>query len=357
MSAEVSLRHLVKQFGGVTAVNDVSIEVAAGESLVILGPSGSGKSTLLRIVAGLEALDSGDVLIGGKPQQNLPPHERDVAIVFQHFALYPHMSALENITLGLRHGLGLDRAAARQRGLEFAKRMDIEDLLDRKPRQMSGGQRQRVALARALARQARLVLLDEPLSGLDAQLHIALRQEIADLMRTTGATSIHVTHDQSDAMALADRIAVINKGCFEQIGTPDEIYNEPATVFVAGFIGSPPMNLLPGTAVDGGYRTIFGDVEERTTAREVRVGVRPEHVRIDSTGRYHATAIVHTTIFEGSTRILEVTVGDVRLAVRTDQSVRVRRGDSVSLSFGDEDAQLFDAETGRRIERSLSRVR
>jgi ABC-type sugar transport system ATPase subunit len=357
MTAEVSLRQLVKRFDGVTAVDDISIEVATGESLVILGPSGSGKSTLLRIVAGLEALDSGDVLIGGKPQQNLPPHERDVAIVFQHFALYPHMNALENITLGLRHGLGLDRATARERGLEFARRMDIEGLLERKPRQMSGGQRQRVALARALARKARLVLLDEPLSGLDAQLHIALRQEIADLMRTTMATSIHVTHDQSDAMALADRIAVINRGRIEQIATPDEIYNEPATAFVAGFIGSPPMNLFPGTAVDGGYRTIFGDIGERTTAREVRVGVRPEHVRTDGTGRYQATAIVHTTIFEGSTRILEVTVSDVPLAIRTDQSVRARRGDSILLSFGDEDAQLFDGETGRRIERSFSNVR
>ena len=351
MSAEVSLRHLSKRFGDVTAIGDIHLDVAAGESLVVLGPSGSGKSTLLRIVAGLDSLDTGEVVIGGTPQQDLPPHRRDVAIVFQHFALYPHLSALENITLGLRHGLRLTREEARARAIDLARRMGIGELLSRKPRQMSGGQRQRVALARALARNARVVLLDEPLSGLDAQLHVALRQEIADLMRATGATSIHVTHDQSDAMALADRIAVIRAGRIEQIGTPEEIYHDPATSFVAGFIGSPPMNLFDGERRDGGYRTVFGVIASPPASRSVLVGVRPERLRLREAADYRATGLVHTVLFEGETQVLEITVDGVPAAVRTDRGVSVHRGESVSIGFNASDILLFDAETGARLPR------
>ncbi len=270
--AQVSLRGIRKSFGSVTALDGVDLEITDGENLAVLGPSGSGKSTLLRIVAGLEDADSGTVEFDGVDQASVPPHRRDAAIVFQHFALYPHLSALENITLGLRHGLGLPKREAEARARDLAARMQIEELLDRKPKQMSGGQRQRVALARALARRSSIVLLDEPLSGLDAQLHATLRLEIASMLRAVGATGINVTHDQMDAMAMADRIAVIHHGRIEQIGTPDELYATPQTLFVASFIGSPPMSLLE---VDEAGASSFDDLPLRS-ARPITLGVRAE---------------------------------------------------------------------------------
>ncbi len=240
----INIAGVRKCFGPVAALDGVHLDIAEGEHLAVLGPSGSGKSTLLRVIAGLETPDAGSVTFNGQLQNGIPPHLRDSAIVFQHFALYPHLSSLDNITLGLRHGLGLSKATAERRAREVAARMHVEHLLDRKPKAMSGGQRQRIALARALARQSGIVLLDEPLSGLDAQLHAVLRLEIAALLRSVGATAVNVTHDQLDAMAMADRIAVIRDGVIEQMGTPDELYTTPETLFVAGFIGSPPMNLF-----------------------------------------------------------------------------------------------------------------
>ncbi len=224
--AAVGVHGVSKRFGPVQALNGIDLQVADGENVAVLGPSGSGKSTLLRVIAGLEQADAGQVMLGGVDQARIPVHRRDVAIVFQHFALYPHLSCLDNITLGLRYGLKLSRAEAEQRARETAG-LRVEHLLDRKPRDMSGGQRQRIALARALARQSSVVLLDEPLSGLDAQLHSALRVEIATLLRLTGATGINVTHDQHDAMATADRVAVLDDGRIAQIGTPDELYAAP----------------------------------------------------------------------------------------------------------------------------------
>lgn len=272
--SEVVLSNISKTFGkSVQALSDINIHVESGENLAILGPSGSGKSTLLRIIAGLETADTGEVLFGGKSQHGIEPENRDVSIVFQSYALYPHLSNRENITLGLRHGKKLSRTVADQRADQVATILQVDHLLDRKPKQLSGGQRQRIALARALARQSSIVLLDEPLSGLDAQLHATLRVEISALLQSVGATGINVTHDQSDAMAMADRIAVLNNGRIEQLGTPDELYRVPETLFVASFVGTPSMNLFELE----NRQSVFG-THRYAGDGEITIGVRPERL-------------------------------------------------------------------------------
>ena len=275
----IRISGISKTFGDVTALQDIDLEVESGENIAVLGPSGSGKSTLLRVLSGLEQVDTGEILFDGRLQNHIPPEKRDVAIVFQSYALYPHLSCRENITLGLRHGKKLSKADADERAQDIATRMQVEHLLDRKPRAMSGGQRQRIALARALARRSSIVLLDEPLSGLDAQLHAKLRVEIAGLLQSVGATGVNVTHDQADAMAMASRIAVINKGRIEQFGTPDELYRRPQTLFVAGFVGTPPMNLFP---VDpASHHSEFGELR-LGDEQDVTIGVRPERFHLST---------------------------------------------------------------------------
>ncbi|WP_230203231.1 ABC transporter ATP-binding protein [Parafrankia discariae] len=267
-----------RDFGSVQALAGVDLAVEAGEIVALLGPSGSGKSTLLRILAGLDAPTSGDLLFDGGSQLGVPPHRRDVSMVFQHFALYPHLSATDNLVLALRYGRGMSKAAARERATETLRMLGIADLARRRPAQMSGGQRQRVAIGRALATRARVVLLDEPMSGLDAKLRVELRVEIVGLLRQLGTTAVFVTHDQAEAMAVGDRVAVMNRGAIEQIGTPDEIYDLPATRFVATFVGSPPMNVFEGTWADGVLRG--PGFSAPAPAAAVAVGVRPEHLRL-----------------------------------------------------------------------------
>lgn len=345
----VRLENLRRSFGGVTALDGIDLDIHDGENIAILGPSGSGKSTLLRIIAGLDSADSGDVLFDGVPQRDTPPHLRDAAIVFQHFALYPHLSALENITLGLRHGLGLSRRDAELRAREIASRMQVEHLLERKPKQMSGGQRQRIALARALARRSGIVLLDEPLSGLDAQLHAVLRLEIASLLRRAGATGINVTHDQMDAMAMADRIAVLNKGRIEQLGTPDELYAAPATLFVASFIGSPPMNLLP---MDDEGRSSFGDAGLRTLA-PTTFGVRAEDlepVAPGTGGALTVTGVVGLIEPAGRDRVVQMlTEAGDNVAFRCDAGASPRPGDLVTVATRPERVHVYDTTSGLRV--------
>jgi ABC-type sugar transport system ATPase subunit len=261
--SSVAFHEVSKRYGTVEAVRSLSLEVADGELMVLVGPSGSGKTTALRMLAGLEAVDGGQIEIDGRAVQGVPPRERDVAMVFQDYALYPQMSVRDNMAFGLRRRK-LDRAEIVQRVTETCRTLGLDELLDRRPRELSGGQQQRVALGRALVRRPRVLLMDEPLSNLDAQLRVQARAEIRRLQHEVGTTTVYVTHDQVEALTLGDRIAVMNAGALEQVGTPEQLYDEPANVFVGGFIGSPPMSFLPW---DGGL-----------------LGVRPEHVRLWSEG-------------------------------------------------------------------------
>jgi len=278
----IEFDHVSRTFGKkVRALDNVSLAVEPGEIVALLGPSGSGKSTLLRICAGLETPSSGDLRFDGVSQLGVEPHRRRVSMVFQNFALYPHLTALENLVLPLRNGQGLSRSDARARALATLRSLRIDDLADRRPAQMSGGQKQRVAIGRALATEARVVLLDEPMSGLDAKLRVELRVDIVARLRELGSTALFVTHDQAEAMAVGDRIAVVRAGGIDQVGTPDEIYDRPATRFVASFVGGPPMNIRPGTWRGGQLRGVDGDDFTVPAPRgAAAVGVRPEHLTV-----------------------------------------------------------------------------
>ncbi|WP_131787081.1 ABC transporter ATP-binding protein [Protofrankia symbiont of Coriaria ruscifolia] len=344
----IEISALRKNFDNVRALDDIDLDVADGESLVVLGPSGSGKSTLLRVIAGLEHPDAGQVRINGADQHGLPAHRRDVAIVFQHFALYPHLSALRNITLGLRHGLKLPAAEADARARDVAARLEITELLHRQPRQMSGGQRQRVALARVLARQAGIVLLDEPMSGLDAQLRQALRVEISEVLRAAGSTTLHVTHDQLDAMAMADRIAVLRDGRIEQLGTPDELYHHPATQFVATFLGTPAMNLFPATRGTDGYHTPFGHFAP-TSHDRLTLGIRPENLQLTTDAPLTTEATVTLVESTGDSRIVHLQRTDNRFTLRCSNNTAVHAGDTVTLGCRPTDVLVFTGSEGRTI--------
>lgn len=339
---------LHKSFGPVPALRGIDLDVQPGEHMALLGPSGSGKSTLLRVLAGLEPPDQGDVKFDGRSQLGIEPHRRDLALVFQQYALYPHLTALGNITLGLRHGLRLSRRPAEERARDVAHRLGIEDLLDRQPRAMSGGQRQRVSLARALARQAGVVLLDEPMSGLDAQLRLTLRIEVGQQLKATGATVVHVTHDQSDAMASADRVAVIDHGEIQQVGAAEELYARPATRFVGCFLGTPPMNLIDlmsRPANPGG--SPFGRHRINPEQDGAWLGIRPEHLTIGDACAWRTRGRVVSVELAGPDRIVHVLVdGDV-LAVRTHQQAPAL-GTIVPVSCQPSDVHLFSGPGGLR---------
>src|SRR5437764_8843681 len=278
--ARVQFDHVYKRFNKVEVVHDISLDILDKEFLVLVGPSGCGKSTLLRMVAGLEDLSEGEILIGGDVVNGVAPKDRDIAMVFQNYALYPHKTVLQNLAFGLRQHK-VPNAEIAERVREVSSLLNLDELLDRKPAQLSGGQRQRVAMGRALARSPRVYLLDEPLSNLDAQLRTQLRADLKQLHQRFATTTIYVTHDQVEAMTLGDRIAVMSEGKLLQLGTPQEIYRRPANVFVAGFIGSPPMNLLSASAVGG--RVDAGDLvleAPGAPSGELVIGVRPEALRL-----------------------------------------------------------------------------
>ncbi|MHA6627131.1 ABC transporter ATP-binding protein [Pseudonocardia sichuanensis] len=352
--------------GPVTAVDRVWIDVADGEFLVLLGPSGCGKSTLLRMVAGLTAPSAGRILLDGRDITTTPPRDRDLAMVFQSYALYPHLSVGRNIGFPLRTR-GRRRADIDARVAEVAAVLGLEGLLDRRPRALSGGQRQRVALARALVRDPGAFLLDEPLSNLDATLRTATRAELGDLHRRLGSTFLYVTHDQVEAMSMATRIAVLDGGRLEQLGTPEEVYDAPASVFVAGFIGSPGIRLLPARLrCDGGeLRAVGADLEiplgpgADPAEREVLVGARPEHVRLAAPGTtgplWRGTVRLVENL--GGEEVAHVAVGGhdepgSRIAVRGPRPLGLAVGDAVALTCDPDRVHLFDAAGGRRLVRT-----
>ena len=349
----IALRGLHKQFGGRQLLDGFELDIRAGSFTVVLGPSGSGKSTLLRIVAGLEVADRGTVCIGERDVTRLPPQQRDCAMVFQNYALYPHMSVRENLGYALK--LARLDAAERARRIAFAAELlGLGELLDRKPAQLSGGQRQRVAIGRAIARRPRVLLFDEPLSNLDARLRQEMRVELRRLHEDIGATTVFVTHDQTEAMTMADRIVVLDHGRIEQIGTPAEVYRSPQTAFVAGFIGTPPMNLLAAEAADGALRLADGSVlviaAAAATGQALRLGIRPEAIGLDGTGE---GAVLDATVAAvedlGSHRLIHLHGGPLRLRAVCTGPRGYHRGDSVRLTLPWAELSCFDAASGVRV--------
>jgi len=347
------LRGIRKSFGATPVLDDVSLTLEAREFIAFLGPSGSGKSTLLRIIAGLETADQGEVWLEGRRIDQLPPGERGAAMVFQHYALYPHMSVRENMAFGLRN-TRVPKVEIDRRIADAAKVLEIEPLLDRKPAEMSGGQRQRVAIGRALVKEPKLFLLDEPLSNLDAALRLRTRVELAQLKRRVDAAVIMVTHDQAEAMTLADRIVVMNDRRIQQVGPPMDIYSRPANTFVAQFVGSPAMTLLPAEMVDGGHHATvkLGDgsvIETRIEhgalpqSNGLRVGVRPEAVSVGGKGTTKGKVELVERLGERTLIYARLSDGQPITAEDEGRSA-VKIGDEVPLKVDGAAAHLFDAE-------------
>ena len=343
------------------AVDRLTLEVRDGEFLVLVGPSGCGKTTTLRMLAGLENVDGGEILIDGKSVVDLAPRDRDIAMVFQNYALYPHMSVAQNMGFALRMAK-VPKSEIEERVGAAAKILDIEEYLERKPRQLSGGQRQRVAMGRAIVRQPRVFLMDEPLSNLDAKLRVATRAEIAALQRNLGVTTLYVTHDQVEAMTMGDRVAVMKDGVLQQCDTPQTLYDEPANVFVAGFIGSPSMNLLEGTIEDGGVRlgttTVLaaGGLPVPAGAA-VTVGLRPESLAIAPAGggiparvsmveELGSEAFVHAKLADG---VSPAVPGEDTIVARFEPRTAPAPGELIHLRAKDGAMMLFDAPSGERI--------
>jgi multiple sugar transport system ATP-binding protein len=359
--AAITLRRVTKAFGPVQVIKGVDLEIEPNEFVVFVGPSGCGKSTLLRLIAGLEDISSGELMIGEEIVNDLPPAERHIAMVFQSYALYPHMSVYDNMAFGLKLAK-VDKAAADARVKNAARILQIEHLLDRKPKQLSGGQRQRVAIGRAIVRDPRVFLFDEPLSNLDAALRVQMRVEIAKLHNELHATMVYVTHDQVEAMTLADRIVVLDAGRVQQFGAPLELYQHPRNKFVAGFIGSPKMNFLPCAAegIEGGtLRLRLADgtplpvpVNGYTASvPPAELGIRPEHLRADGTGDAALAGRAITVERLGAESYLYVDIGGPEpLVVKAEAASPVRPGEAVRIGIPAAACYLFAAD-GSCIER------
>ena len=334
--AGVTFERVTKRFDGTVAVHEFDLEIADGEFIVLVGPSGCGKSTALRMMAGLEDLTSGAIMIGDRVVNNLAPAARDVAMVFQSYALYPHMTVYDNLAFGLRN-FKVPKAEIDRRVKQAAEILDMAELIRRKPKQLSGGQRQRVALGRAIVREPAAFLMDEPLSNLDAALRVATRAEILKLQRTLRTTTIYVTHDQVEAMTMGDRIAVMRLGVLQQIGTPEELYTTPVNVFVARFIGSPAMNLVPADFLAWGFGRL--------------AGFRPEHVEVGN-GRGEAAqfdAQVEVVEYLGDEQLVHLRAGETPLLAKVPIERRLAPGDTQTFSVPREKLHLFDAETERAV--------
>jgi multiple sugar transport system ATP-binding protein len=356
--ASIKYEHAERLYPGSErpAVNDLNLDIHDGEFLVLVGPSGCGKSTSLRMLAGLEEVTSGAIYIGDREVTHLPPKERDIAMVFQNYALYPHMSVAENMAFSLKMAK-VPKEERQQRVQEAAKLLDLEDYLDRKPKALSGGQRQRVAMGRAIVRQPQVFCMDEPLSNLDAKLRVSTRTQIAALQQRLGITTVYVTHDQVEAMTMGDRVAVLKDGVLQQVDTPLNLYDKPENLFVAGFIGSPAMNLLHARNSDG--RATVGDVEmqlDRATAAKgkgnITVGVRPENWRIVDEGEGIPVKI--TVVEElGADAYVYGTSGAEgtpdNVIIRIDARKNYQKGQTLYVTTDPEHVHLFDTESGERL--------
>jgi multiple sugar transport system ATP-binding protein len=380
--AEIVLDRVTKSYpDGATAVKDLSVTIADGEFIILVGPSGCGKSTTLNMIAGLEEISSGELRIGGERVNDKAPKDRDIAMVFQSYALYPHMTVRQNIAFPLTLAK-MKKADIAAKVEETAKILDLTALLDRKPAQLSGGQRQRVAMGRAIVRNPKAFLMDEPLSNLDAKLRVQMRSEIARLQHRLGTTTVYVTHDQTEAMTLGDRVVVMRAGVAQQIGTPEELYAKPVNLFVAGFIGSPAMNFFPATLTDVGVKLPFGEVTltqevhdviaQHDRPKNVVVGIRPEHIEdsslFDTYARIRALTSEVTVDFveslgadkyvhfktEGAGAraaqlaelAAETGVGENEFVARVSTESKVRPGQTVELAFDTTRLVVFDADTG-----------
>ncbi|BBZ21075.1 ABC transporter ATP-binding protein [Mycolicibacterium gadium] len=383
--AEIVLDRVTKSYaGGATAVKDLSMTIADGEFIILVGPSGCGKSTTLNMIAGLEEISSGELRIGGERVNEKAPKDRDIAMVFQSYALYPHMTVRQNIAFPLTLAK-MNKAEITQKVEEAAKVLDLTQFLDRKPAQLSGGQRQRVAMGRAIVRNPKAFLMDEPLSNLDAKLRVQMRSEIARLQDKLGTTTVYVTHDQTEAMTLGDRVVVLLAGEAQQIGTPEELYNRPANLFVAGFIGSPAMNFFPAAMTDVGVRLPFGEVTltqevhdliaRHQTPNNVIVGIRPEHLEdaavMDGYARIRALTFDVTVDFVeslGADKYLhfqsegegaqaaqlaelasESGTAENEFVARVSTESQAKQGDTVQLAFDTSKLTIFDADTGKNL--------
>jgi multiple sugar transport system ATP-binding protein len=380
--AEIVLAHVSKNYpDGATAVKDLSLTIADGEFIILVGPSGCGKSTTLNMIAGLEDISSGDLTIGGERVNEKAPKDRDIAMVFQSYALYPHMTVRQNIAFPLTLAK-MKKAEIAQKVEDTAKILDLTDFLDRKPAQLSGGQRQRVAMGRAIVRKPKAFLMDEPLSNLDAKLRVQMRGEIARLQSRLGTTTIYVTHDQTEAMTLGDRVVVMRAGIAQQIGTPEELYERPVNLFVAGFIGSPAMNFFPATLTDVGVNLPFGEVTltqevhdviaEHPTPKNVIVGIRPEH--LEDVGVLDGYARIRALLFEVQIDMIESLGADKyvyfttagagaeaeqlaelaadsgaganEFVARVSTESKAAKGQTLQLAFDTSKLAVFDADSG-----------
>jgi multiple sugar transport system ATP-binding protein len=335
--ASVTFDHVTKSYDGTVAVSDLTLEVQNSEFMVLVGPSGCGKTTALRMIAGLEQISDGRLLIGDRVVNNVAPVNRDIAMVFQSYALYPHMTVFDNLAFGLRNKK-LPRREINERVKHAAGILDLDPLLKRKPKQLSGGQRQRVALGRAIVREPSAFLMDEPLSNLDAKLRVQTRAEILKLQERLETTTIYVTHDQVEAMTMGDRIAVMNLGILQQVGTPEQLYEEPANLFVASFIGSPPMNLVPATAIGvGGSDRV--------------AGFRPEHVAVGSGSpdRVNFRGTVDVVEYLGDEQLAHISLDGNALVAKLPVDRKLEHNAQFDFSLPRERIYLFDAETEQRV--------
>ncbi|CAN7356144.1 glycerol-3-phosphate ABC transporter ATP-binding protein [Devosia sp. Root413D1] len=355
--AQITIKGVKKNYAKTPVIHGVDVNIEAGEFVVILGPSGCGKSTLLRMIAGLEEISEGEIAIGGTVVNKLEPRERGCAMVFQNYALYPHMTVRRNIGYALKVAK-VPKAERDERVMKVAQSVSLEPFLDRRPGELSGGQRQRVAMARAMVREPKVFLFDEPFSNLDAKLRVAMRSEVRRLHRDLGVTSVFVTHDQIEAMTLADKLIIMNAGRVEQIGRPTEVYNNPASRFVADFIGSPAMNLFEGefdaeghfVHGAGGRMNVSQLNGVRQPGRKVVLGVRPEGVRRTGADAHGAIPAVVDYVEElGASRLIHADANGSRIVALDNDSAELKSGTPVHLSLADSALHLFSLEDGRRI--------